>query len=84
MNSLSLGGRGRRIPAVTSMVDPLTLADEAEERSAADALRAAKSRDELTEAWFVSCEQFEGDARIRLQDVHDAQFVKFTPYTRAG
>lgn len=64
--------------------DPITLADEAEERSAADALRAASNARELTDAWFLSCDHFEGAARERLQDVHAAQFATFTPYTRAG
>lgn len=50
--------------------DPITLADEAEERSAADALRAATTRDELTSAWWRDAEHFAGAARERLQDVY--------------
>lgn len=52
------------------MTHPITLADEAEERSAADALRAATTRDELASAWWRDAEHFAGAARERLQDVY--------------
>lgn len=52
------------------MTDPFTLADEAEERSAAEALRAATTKDDLISAWWRDCDHFEGAARERLQDVY--------------
>lgn len=52
------------------MTDPITLADEAEERSAADALRAAGDKDELISVWWMDAEGFEGAARERLQDIY--------------
>ena len=54
------------------MTDPITLADEAEERSAADALRAAKDKDELLYAWWADCDHYpEGSAaRDRLRDIY--------------
>lgn len=48
------------------MTDPITLADEAEERSAADALRAAGNSQELGVIWTRDCDPFEGEARLRL------------------
>lgn len=51
-------------------MDPFTLADEAEERSAAEALRAATTNDQLISAWWRDCDHFEGAARERLQDVY--------------
>lgn len=47
-------------------LDPITLADEAEERSAADALRAAANSQELGAAWAKNCEHFQGRARNLL------------------
>lgn len=53
------------------MTDPITIADEAEERSAADALRAATTKDELLYAWWADCDHWpEGAGRDRLRDVY--------------
>lgn len=64
--------------------DPLTLADEAEERSAAEALRAATTKDELVSLWWREADHFEGAARRRLQQVYADRLAVFAPYTRAG
>jgi len=48
------------------MADLLTLADEAEERSAAEALRAARNSRELGAVWTANCEHFQGRSRNRL------------------
>jgi hypothetical protein len=67
-------------------MDPITLADEAEERSAADALRAAETTDDLVEAWCVNCDHYpDGSAaRERLNDVYATRFRELVPYVRAG
>jgi len=64
--------------------DPITLADEAEERSAADALRAATTKDELVSLWWREADHFEGAARRRLQEVYADRLVQFSPLSRAG
>jgi len=64
--------------------DPITLADEAEERSAADALRAARTKDELVSLWWREADHFEGAARRRLQEVYADRLGQFTPLSRAG
>ncbi len=46
--------------------DSITLADEAEERSAADALRAAKNVRDLGMVFTRDCDCFEGAAYDRL------------------
>jgi len=55
--------------------DPITLADEAEERSAADALLAAKDKAELISSWWRDCDRFEGAARERLQDIYATRLL---------
>ena len=64
--------------------DPITLADEAEERSAADALRAAKNVHDLGIIWTRDCDHFQGSARRRLMKLFDERFAELAPYTRAG
>jgi len=67
--------------------DPLTLADEAEERSAAEALRAASNANDLADAWFVNVSRYfdEGtEANERLYRIYCEQLVKFVPGARAG
>ena len=61
-----------------------TLADEAEERSAADALRAAKNTRDLGFVWTKDCDHFQGAARRRLMKLFDERFATLAPYTRAG
>lgn len=62
----------------------IEVADEAEERAAADALRATQTRDDLVSVWWRECDHFEGEARSRLQDIYDARLVKYVPLARAG
>lgn len=50
--------------------DPITLADEAEERSAAEALRAARNTRDLSVIWTRDCDGFKGEARNRLLDLY--------------
>lgn len=67
--------------------DPITLADEAEERSAADALRAATSEDDLMDAWFVNVSRyFDADtaANARLLAVYRQQLADIRRTARAG
>lgn len=66
------------------MTHPITLADEAEERSAADALRAATTKDELVSIWWREAAHFSGDQRRRLQQVYADKLVQFMPMSRAG
>lgn len=80
-----LGGAGR--DGVVMNRDPLTLADEAEERSAADALRAATSANDLADAWFVNVSRYfeEGtDANERLYRIYCEQLGRFVPGAWAG
>jgi hypothetical protein len=49
--------------------DPIIAADRAEEMEARMSLRMAKDRAELTSAWFLNCEHFDGEAREKLQDL---------------
>jgi len=48
--------------------DELREADYAEEQTATDAIRAAKTHDELVSTWWVSADHFKGGARERLQE----------------
>ena len=49
--------------------DPLIQrADDFQERFARDALRCAKDKQELIDAWFAEAESFSGAARERLQE----------------
>jgi hypothetical protein len=50
-------------------VDPILLADQAEEEAAAERLRAAATADDLRKVWWAECESFQGAARDRLRDV---------------
>ena len=50
--------------------DPILPADKSEEMEARMALRQAKSTGELASAWFVNCDHFEGEARVKLQGVY--------------
>ena len=59
-------------------------ADMAEERAAADALRTAQTRDDLVSVWWRECDHFQGEARVRLQDIYDARLIKYVPLARAG
>ncbi len=62
----------------------IELADEAEERAAELALRAATTKDELVSAWWLEAERFSGEARQRLQDVYADVLAQFAPMQRAG
>lgn len=50
--------------------DPILAADKMEELEARMSLRMAKSRTELVAAWFLNCDRFDGDARVRMQDIY--------------
>jgi hypothetical protein len=62
----------------------IELADEAEERAAADALRAARTKDELVSAWWHEADHFQGAARERLQEEYATRLREFAPMSRAG
>lgn len=64
--------------------DPIVAADRAEEHSAAEALRAATSLDELVSTWWRDADHFQGEQRERLQDIYAAKVAKFAPMARAG
>lgn len=63
---------------------PIELADQAEERAAGEALRAARTKDELVSAWWHEADHFKGDARHRLQDIYEDVLSRFAPMSRAG
>jgi hypothetical protein len=46
------------------------------EHAAALALRATKTNDELVSVWWRDCEQFDGEARERLQAIYAVQLRK--------
>lgn len=50
--------------------DPIMAADKLEEMEARMSLRMAKNRTELTQAWFLNCDRFDGEARTKLQDIY--------------
>lgn len=50
--------------------DPIIAADKAEEMEARMSMRMARNRAELTSAWFLNCEHFDGAARERMQDIY--------------
>lgn len=50
--------------------DPIIAADRMEEMEARMSLRMAKDRTELVAAWFLNCDRFDGDARVKLQDIY--------------
>lgn len=58
-------------------IDPILIADRAEERAAADALRAATTRDDLVSAWWKHCEGFSGKAWDRLSAVYSEKLRAF-------
>ena len=60
------------------------LADEAEERAAALALRAARTKDELITAWWHEADHFSGAARERLQEEYAIMLTRCAPMQRAG
>jgi hypothetical protein len=64
--------------------DPILAADEAEERAAAEALRATTTTHELVTVWARDCDRFEGEARERLQDVYADCLRQFAPAGAAG
>lgn len=49
--------------------DPIIAADKTEEMEARISLRMARNKTELTAAWFLNCEHFDGEARTRMQDI---------------
>jgi hypothetical protein len=51
-------------------LDPILLADQAEEEAAHEALRATTTRDELVSVWWRDAERFEGAARERLSETY--------------
>lgn len=53
----------------THQHDPIYSADKLEELEARMSLRRAKNRDELTSAWMLNCERFQGVARERMQAI---------------
>lgn len=50
--------------------DPILSADRMEEMEARMSLRMARNQSELTAAWFLNCDRFDGDARVKLQDIY--------------
>jgi hypothetical protein len=65
-------------------VDPILLADQAEEEAAAEALRLTTTKDELVSAWWLACEHFDGAARERLQEEYAVKLREFVPMGLAG
>lgn len=47
--------------------------DDFQERFARDAIRCAKDKQELIDAWFAEADGFEGAARERLQEEYNFQ-----------
>lgn len=66
------------------MTDPITLADEAEERSAAEALRACQNTRDLGVVFTRDCDHFDGPAYDRLYAVFMDCFRRLAPMSRAG
>lgn len=62
----------------------IELADEAEERDAAEAIRAARNKEELVSVWWDSAEHFAGAARERLQEEYAIKVRQFAPMASAG
>ncbi len=56
--------------------DPILAADRAEEMEARMALRMAHDKPSLIAAWFLNCDRFDGDARVRLQDIYTERLRK--------
>lgn len=59
-------------------------ADMAEELAAGVALRLATSKDELISIWNRDCDHFEGEQRVRLQEIYREALIPFAPMQRAG
>jgi len=49
--------------------DPIISAEKAEEMEARMSLRMARNTTELTAAWYLNCEHFDGEARERMQGI---------------
>jgi hypothetical protein len=59
-------------------------ADMAEELASGMALFLAETKAELVSIWNSECDHFEGDARIRLQDIYADRLRQFAPMQSAG
>ena len=55
--------------------DPILAAARYEEQCAHEALRAARTTDELASVWWRDADAFQGEARERLQDTYSARLV---------
>lgn len=66
------------------MIDPIDLADKAEEEAATMSLRCAQDKGELVSVWTAYCDHFEGAARERLQEEYAIRLRQFVPLARAG
>lgn len=59
-------------------------ADMAEELAAGMALSLATNKDELIALWWREADHFQGDARVRLQDIYADKLRQFAPMQAAG
>lgn len=61
----------------TQQHDPIMAADKREEMEARMSLRTATNRTELITAWFLNCDHFDGEARVKMQNIYSQCLKKF-------